>query len=962
MLRLLTFGGLGIESDDGSAAPRLKPPRLAVLAVLAGAGDRGVSRDRLAAFFWPDADDEHARHSLRQILYALRRDFGHDVVRSTGPSLSLDETAITADVVDFHAALAAGDRARAVALARGPFLDGFYLTGTPAFERWVEEERSRLTATTTSAIFSLAADATRAGQHDQAVEWWRQLTTRDPVSGRFAVGYLRALAARGDRAEALAFARRHETIMRRELEADPDPDVRRLEAELRAMPSPEAWQPPSDTPSHSRARSPAEPPISAAPTSIKREPGRLRQHSLWPVVVVTALMLVMTAAFGRQRSWRERADPAGVFAVGLIREDGVADSLRIGRVLTDMLATNLARMDGLAVLANSRVLELMRPDLDSAASYADAARRAGASELLEGRLFATPRAGLALEMRRVDLHSGIVTHVFGVSAADRYALVDSLTRSVARQFGLTSPRSSVAQAMTPSATAYRLYEEGLRAYFQSDAKAAQRLMRAALDEDSTFAMAAYYEATLAANDGTDLLHDGRRVSDVLRNTLRLARRAPERERLTITANMLAELNEPAAVAVAESLTTRYPDDPRALMTLGKARLWSGAWSGAVAATEHAIRLDSIGESNGQTNCQVCQDFSQLSDIYLWADSLSAAARTARRFLRAKPTAWQPWYQLSLVAARLGDSASADAAFRRLSSTGGDDRHLALRLGVTLEQYDRVERDVRPLLASSSQALWGTGAWMYLIALRNQGRLREATQFHRTGALPGIAAPTFARNPDVFNEGILALERGDPRTTATVFAKQTAIDMSRWVPGVRARYVAWNNTLRGMGLAAAGDTVAVRALADSVERWGSGSGYGRDRKAHHYLRGLVLASAGRHEDAARAFRAAMHSPTLGFTRVNFELGKCLLALGRARDAVAAVEPALRGEVDASNLYVTRTELHELLAEAFDRAGERDSAAVHYQAVVNAWRRADPEFRARRERASAWLQARGHSVGR
>ena len=46
-------------------------------------------------------------------------------------------------------------------------------------------------------------------------------------------------------------------------------------------------------------------------------------------------------------------------------------------------------------------------------------------------------------------------------------------------------------------------------------------------------------------------------------------RAPERERLTITANLLWEDGEPAAVAVAESLATRYPDDPRALMTLSR---------------------------------------------------------------------------------------------------------------------------------------------------------------------------------------------------------------------------------------------------------------------------------------------------------------------------------------------------------------------------------------------------------
>ena len=39
---------------------------------------------------------------------------------------------------------------------------------------------------------------------------------------------------------------------------------------------------------------------------------------------------------------------------------GAAGLLRMSRVLTDMIATDLARVEGLAVLSNSRLLELMR--------------------------------------------------------------------------------------------------------------------------------------------------------------------------------------------------------------------------------------------------------------------------------------------------------------------------------------------------------------------------------------------------------------------------------------------------------------------------------------------------------------------------------------------------------------------------------------------------------------------------
>jgi Flp pilus assembly protein TadD len=146
---------------------------------------------------------------------------------------------------------------------------------------------------------------------------------------------------------------------------------------------------------------------------------------------------------------------------------------------------------------------------------------------------------------------------------------------------------------------------------------------------------------------------------------------------------------------------------------------------------------------------------------------------------------------------------------------------------------------------------------------------------------------------------------------------------------------------------------LRQLADSAEFWGQRSNYGRDRRAHHYIRGMLLVAQKRDADAATELREAIHSPTNGFTRVNYELGRTLLRLGRPNDAVPVIRAALHGELDGSSLYMSRTELHELLAQAFDQAGMRDSAAVHYRAVVKAWARADPMFHARRDQARAWL---------
>jgi len=947
MLHLVTFGGLALESVDEAVAPRLSAQRLALLAVLAAEGDRHVSRERLTGLFWPDVDEERARHSLRQALYTLRHEVGRDIIRSDF-AVSFEPSAIAADVIEFRAALARGDGATAAALVRGPFLAGFYLPTAAPFQRWVEEERARLHTAASNAIASLATEATAANDTDAAVAWWRRLTQLDPLSGRFAVGYLTALAARGDRAEALDFARSHAALVRRELETEPDPDIQRIEARLRSAPLRVAAPAPPTT---SGLESPAAPSTGSQPAPVdavaREQPIRRRLTRF--VVAVAAVVVVGVAARALLRSQfnagASEANPT--LAVGLIRDDGL-DSVRIGSVLTDMLSTNLANVPGLQVIANSRVLGLIPPGQDtSAVAYADAARRAGATELLEGRLLDRTADAFTIEMRRVDLRRGILKAAYRASAPTRFRLVDSVTAIVARNLELGGPATPNADVTTRSVTAYRLYQEGVRAYYRFDYVLARQMMRAALDDDSTFAMAAYYDA---------LLTDSPLSSAPSDRALRLAQQASERERLVITVDLLSyTLGEPRALAMAETLATRYPNDARALAAVARARQFAGDWEGAARALERAIVIDSAALAP-TAPCYLCRDLAALTDVYFWSDSLESALGAARRYAALRPE-WTPaWELVTWAAARLSDTVVARDALRKSTLHSAEPRNplLEVRVKILLDQYDDIEDRVKLLLESPKREDFLDARWWLLIALRNQGRYRDAQHLLVTGALRGVVPPQAPNVPDDVNEGILALERGDSRASAARFVRGWEEPLRGTLsPGMAARYHAWRGTLAGMAIAAVGDTAALRRMADTVEYWGARSIYGRDRRAHHYLHGLLFTASGRDDDAIREFQSAIYSPTLGFTRVNLELGRALMRRNRAREAVAVVAPALRGEVDASNLYVTRTELHELLAQAYDRAGIRDSAAAHYRAVVRAWGNADEMFHARRDAARTWL---------
>ena len=157
MLRIRALGGLSVEQDgspvSGAAA---QPRRQAILAVLARAGKRGVSRERLLALLWPDANEESTRSVLSQAIYMLRRDLGSADAICGSRELRLDPAAIESDVGEFEELCSSGDLERAVGLYTGPFLQGFRLPGNPDFDRWVEGERDTLAHRYTDALEKLA--------------------------------------------------------------------------------------------------------------------------------------------------------------------------------------------------------------------------------------------------------------------------------------------------------------------------------------------------------------------------------------------------------------------------------------------------------------------------------------------------------------------------------------------------------------------------------------------------------------------------------------------------------------------------------------------------------------------------------------------------------------------------------------------------------------------------------------
>ena len=954
---------------------------MAILALLARAGQRGITREKLLALLWPDADDERGPRTLAQALYALRKDLGAEDAISGSKELVFDPALVSSDVSEFASAVARGDDERAVSLYQGPFLDGFHLSGASEFSRWVETERTSLAQEYSRTLESLARSARAAGDTRAALGWWRKLAGLEPLNARVTVGLMEALAAAGDRAGAIQHSRVYELLVEQELDLPPDRDVLALAEQLRRTADEPAPVSVSVAPSQPVAAiadvsAPVLTTFSPPPTSVDVQPiasvplapaatrtdPPTRKRSPLTIALSTAIAAGIVAAvmFALRGSATPRvnvvAGSGPVVAIGNIAAFG-GDSAQASLTapLADLLTTSLARVHSIRVVSHGRMLELIRSagaTTDTTAGrFVDAARQAGATEVIDGTLYRRPGGTLRLDLRRVDLKSGAIGDVHTVEGSDLFALVDSGTARVVAALGVTAPSGSVADVTTRSITAYRMYEQGVRAYYRGDVNTALRFFDGALAEDSLFALAAYYSALSEPAPAPYLLR--------MERAKRLAARSTDLERLTIVAGWANSVSSPNFRAIAETLATRYPAEVEGHLYSGIAQVMDGEFLLARSALSRAIAMDSLGLSGTRARCLACDAFGWLVGGLVLADSLTAAEREARRWRGLQPQSGTAAIALAHVLEIEGRGAEADSLFHAslptnqtyLATVDFQSSHF-IRVG----DYASADRLLLLQLRESDPRPQSSALWNLTISLREQGRMIEALKRAQSARMP-TGKILKRTNPPPINvlEAQTLLEMGRPKEAAILFDSLSRQHNPGDVASQISRATAWSLTHAASARFAAGDTATLQRLADSVRALGEESGYGRDRRLHHYVRGLLFAA--RHDDAAAIaeLRSAIYSINGGYTRINYELARVYLHAKRPRDAIAVMQPTLRGDLEASNLYLNRTEIHEMLAQAWDAAGVKDSAVAHYTWVTKAWAAADPNFQARVQAAQARLTA-------
>ena len=232
---LSLLGGFELTGPDGVVD--LPSGKLAgLLAYLGCTAPKPQPRERLSALLWGSHFDLQAKQNLRQALSRLRKLLGPDALEGDGEVVWLNPAAVQCDVGRFETLVREGSRdalSAAVDLYRGRLIDDI-TTSEEGWNEWLTGERERLLELALGAMVRLGEQELAAGRGEQALKAGRRAVALDNLREDAHRLIVEALAATGRNAEALRHYQDLVSLLKRELNTEPDAATKALVAELRA--------------------------------------------------------------------------------------------------------------------------------------------------------------------------------------------------------------------------------------------------------------------------------------------------------------------------------------------------------------------------------------------------------------------------------------------------------------------------------------------------------------------------------------------------------------------------------------------------------------------------------------------------------------------------------------------------------------------------------------------------------
>lgn len=273
--RVELLGGLCLRRGESVITHFRTRKTGGLLAYLAYFRQRQHPREKLIDLLWPESDLDAGRQSLSRALTSLRQQLepagtpSGSILLADRSCVGLNPEAVTTDVVDFEAALAAAeqasdpaDRRRFLTIAvesyHGDLLPSYY-------DDWVLQNQERLAGLHVQALMQIVPLLEQCGDLSQALEYARRAAAADPLREEAHINLMRLYCATGQLSAAQRQYRRMKEALDKDLGTEPSPTTVALAKQILSAAPQISAQPAGRSPGPSSERGEGGPPPRLSP-------------------------------------------------------------------------------------------------------------------------------------------------------------------------------------------------------------------------------------------------------------------------------------------------------------------------------------------------------------------------------------------------------------------------------------------------------------------------------------------------------------------------------------------------------------------------------------------------------------------------------------------------------------------------------------------------------------------------
>lgn len=243
MLTVNMLGKVNITYKDVSIDDKLSSKLVALISLLILNRNRDISKEKIAAYLWPDSSEDASRYNLRYNLWMIKKLIPEDAAGQhlivagkdycrLNDKYDLQCDKLLLDKFNAHEQKTLPELIELKKLFKGDFLEGLYLKNCNEFNEMILFERVVCQNKQVEILKELADIYEQQGNYEEGLQILSEIAVIEPYNEAFACRIIEMQMKLGNRAAAINYYKKFEYTLRNNLNISPNNELKLLYANL----------------------------------------------------------------------------------------------------------------------------------------------------------------------------------------------------------------------------------------------------------------------------------------------------------------------------------------------------------------------------------------------------------------------------------------------------------------------------------------------------------------------------------------------------------------------------------------------------------------------------------------------------------------------------------------------------------------------------------------------------------